>query len=130
VKNTRREPAGQIRKSRGVGASDLARRVHVSRQTLFTRSKPEHTFPNTEVALNLAGRELEVTVDELFFAPRGTPKVALVSRRRGAKRRASGKRPARANMPNRVALGQRAGQRLSVLHARSRWHRQEKWTNE
>src|SRR5581483_8244836 len=54
----------QIRKSRGVGASDLARRVHVSRQTIYAIEAG--TFvPNTEVALHLA-RELEVTVDELF----------------------------------------------------------------
>jgi putative molybdopterin biosynthesis protein len=55
---------GQIRKSRGVGASDLARRVHVSRQTIYAIEIGTYV-PNTEVALNLA-RELEVTVDELF----------------------------------------------------------------
>jgi putative molybdopterin biosynthesis protein len=55
---------GQIRKSRGVGASDLARRVHVSRQTVYAIEAGTYV-PNTEVALNLA-RELEVTVDELF----------------------------------------------------------------
>ena len=55
---------GQIRKSRGVGASDLARRVHVSRQTIYAIEAGTYV-PNTEVALNLA-RELEVTVDELF----------------------------------------------------------------
>src|SRR3954467_14067639 len=54
----------QIRKSRGVGASDLARRVHVSRQTIYAIEAGTYV-PNTEVALNLA-RELEVTVDELF----------------------------------------------------------------
>ena len=52
---------GQIRKSRGVGASDLARRVHVSRQTVYAIEAGTYV-PNTEVALNLA-RELEVTVD-------------------------------------------------------------------
>lgn len=55
---------GQIRKSRGVGASDLARRVGVSRQTIHAIEAGTYV-PNTEVALNLA-RELEVTVDELF----------------------------------------------------------------
>src|SRR5262249_44079336 len=55
---------GQIRKSRGVGASDLARRVHVSRQTIYAIEAGTYV-PNTEVALNIA-RELEVTVDELF----------------------------------------------------------------
>jgi molybdate-binding protein/DNA-binding XRE family transcriptional regulator len=54
----------QVRKSRGVGASDLARRVNISRQTIYAIEAG--TFvPNTEVALNLA-RQLEVTVDELF----------------------------------------------------------------
>jgi len=55
---------GQIRKSRGVGASDLARRVRVSRQTIYAIEAGTYV-PNTEVALNLA-RELEVAVDELF----------------------------------------------------------------
>jgi putative molybdopterin biosynthesis protein len=53
-----------IRKIRGVGASDLARRVQVSRQTIYAIEAGTYV-PNTEVALNLA-RELEVTVDELF----------------------------------------------------------------
>src|ERR1700732_4620643 len=55
---------GEIRKSRGVGASDLPRRVRVSRQTIYAIEAGTYV-PNTEVALNLA-RELEVTVDELF----------------------------------------------------------------
>jgi len=55
---------GRIRKTRGVGASDLARRVHVSRQTIYAIEAGTYV-PNTEVALSLA-RELEVTVDELF----------------------------------------------------------------
>jgi putative molybdopterin biosynthesis protein len=54
----------QLRKSRGVGASDLARRVNVSRQTIYAIEAGTYV-PNTEVALHLA-RELEVTVDELF----------------------------------------------------------------
>jgi len=54
----------QVRKSRGVGASELARRVHVSRQTIYAIEAGTYV-PNTEVALHLA-RELEVTVDELF----------------------------------------------------------------
>jgi putative molybdopterin biosynthesis protein len=54
----------EIRKSRGVGASDLARRVQVSRQTIYAIEAGTYV-PNTEVALHLA-RELEVTVDELF----------------------------------------------------------------
>jgi putative molybdopterin biosynthesis protein len=63
----------QIRKSRGVGASDLARRVHVSRQTIYAIEAGTYV-PNTEVALNL-GRELEVTVDELFSIEERSPKV-------------------------------------------------------
>ncbi len=62
----------QIRKSRGVGASDLARRVHVSRQTIYAIEAGTYV-PNTEVALNLA-RELEVTVDELFLLQEVSPK--------------------------------------------------------
>jgi putative molybdopterin biosynthesis protein len=58
---------GQIRKSRGIGASDLARRVNVSRQTIYAIEAGTYV-PNTEVALHLA-RELEVTVDELFSLP-------------------------------------------------------------
>jgi len=54
----------QFRKSRGVGASDLARRVNVSRQTIYAIEAGTYV-PNTEVALNLA-RQLEVSVDDLF----------------------------------------------------------------
>ncbi len=61
----------QVRKSRGVGASDLARRVHVSRQTIYAIEAGTYV-PNTEVALNLA-HELEVTVDELFALQKGSP---------------------------------------------------------
>lgn len=54
----------EIRRLRGVGASDLARRIGVSRQTIHAIEAG--TFvPNTEVALNLA-RALEVKVDDLF----------------------------------------------------------------
>jgi len=63
---------GEIRKSRGVGASDLARRVHVSRQTIYAIELGTYV-PNTEVALNLA-KELEVTVDELFLLQEGPQK--------------------------------------------------------
>jgi molybdate-binding protein/DNA-binding XRE family transcriptional regulator len=58
-----------VRKRRGVGASDLARRVHVSRQTIYAIEAGTYV-PNTEVALHLA-RELEVTVDELFSLQAG-----------------------------------------------------------
>ena len=63
---------GQVRKSRGVGASDLARRVNVSRQTIYAIEAGTYV-PNTEVALNLA-RELEVSVDELFSLHQGSQK--------------------------------------------------------
>ena len=62
----------QVRKSRGVGTSDLARRVHVSRQTIYAIEAGSYV-PNTEVALNLA-RELEVSVDELFSLQAGSLK--------------------------------------------------------
>ena len=65
---------GQVRKSRGVGASDLARRVNVSRQTIYAIEAGTYV-PNTEVALNLA-RELEVTVDELFTLQQGPPSAS------------------------------------------------------
>ena len=54
----------QIRKSRGVGASDLARRVSVSRQTIYAIEAGTYT-PNTSVALKLA-RTLECRVEDLF----------------------------------------------------------------
>ena len=64
VKSRVQSRLAEIRKSRGMGASDLARRVNVSRQTIYAIEAGTYV-PNTEVALNLA-RELEVTVDELF----------------------------------------------------------------
>ena len=60
----------QIRKSRGIGPSDLARRVHVSRQAIHAIEAGTYV-PNTEVALHLA-RELEVSVDDLFSLPVGS----------------------------------------------------------
>jgi molybdate-binding protein/DNA-binding XRE family transcriptional regulator len=72
VEKTRvRSRLADIRKSRGVGASDLARRVRVSRQTIYAIEAGTYV-PNTEVALNLA-RELEVTVDELFLLQEAAP---------------------------------------------------------
>src|SRR5438132_8942511 len=62
----------RIRKSRGIGASELARRVNVSRQTIYAIEAGTYV-PNTEVALNLA-RELEVSVDELFSLQTGSHK--------------------------------------------------------
>ncbi|HEY1496744.1 MAG TPA: helix-turn-helix domain-containing protein, partial [Candidatus Solibacter sp.] len=54
----------EVRKSRGVGAADLAQRVGVSRQTVYAIEAGTYV-PNTQVALHLA-RELQVTVEELF----------------------------------------------------------------
>lgn len=59
----------QVRKSRGLSASELARRVNVSRQTIYAIEAGTYV-PNTEVALQLA-RELEVKVDELFSLNEG-----------------------------------------------------------
>lgn len=61
----------QIRKRRGIGASDLARRVNVSRQTIYAIEAGTYV-PNTELALHMA-RELEVTVDELFSLRAAAP---------------------------------------------------------
>jgi putative molybdopterin biosynthesis protein len=54
----------EIRKRRGISAADLARRVGVSRQTIYAIE--EGTFvPNTTVSLQLA-RALDVKVEEIF----------------------------------------------------------------
>jgi molybdate-binding protein/DNA-binding XRE family transcriptional regulator len=63
---------GEIRKNRGIGASDLARRVNVSRQTIHAIECGTYV-PNTTVTLQLA-RELEVSVEELFALVEGTSK--------------------------------------------------------
>jgi molybdate-binding protein/DNA-binding XRE family transcriptional regulator len=55
---------GTIRRNRGIGAADLAKRVDVSRQTIYAIEAGSY-IPNTEVTLKLA-RELEVPVEELF----------------------------------------------------------------
>jgi putative molybdopterin biosynthesis protein len=65
-----RNRLAEIRNSRGVGASDLARRVGVSRQTIYAIEAGTYV-PNTEVALHLA-RGLEVTVEELFSLQEGS----------------------------------------------------------
>jgi putative molybdopterin biosynthesis protein len=57
-----------------VGASELARRVNVSRQTIYAIEAGTYV-PNTEVALHLA-RELEVTVDDLFSLRESAAPVA------------------------------------------------------
>src|SRR4030081_1172932 len=95
---------GQIRKSRGVGASDLARRVHVSRQTIYAIEAGTYV-PNNEVSLHLA-RELEVTVHDLFFASGRISGNARIAGGRSAQRGGSRERPARSNMSDGIALGE------------------------
>jgi molybdate-binding protein/DNA-binding XRE family transcriptional regulator len=67
-----------VRKARGVGAAELARRAGVTRQTIYAIEAGTYV-PNTEVTLRLA-RELEVTVEELFSLPKtlqeGTAAIA------------------------------------------------------
>ncbi|MBL8178009.1 MAG: helix-turn-helix domain-containing protein [Bryobacterales bacterium] len=66
-----------MRKTRGIGASDLARRVGVSRQTIYAIEAG--TFiPNTEVALLLA-RELEAPIGELFALQASAPAPETLS---------------------------------------------------
>ncbi len=60
-----------VRKGRGIAAAELARRVGVSRQTIYAIEAGTY-IPNTEVALHLA-RELEVSVEELFSLQREKP---------------------------------------------------------
>lgn len=57
-----------VRHRRGIGTAELARRVGVSRATIYAIEAGTYV-PNTEVTLNLA-RELEVTVEELFSLAR------------------------------------------------------------
>ncbi len=64
----------EIRKSRGIGAADLARRIKVSRQTVYAIEAGTYV-PNTEVALRLA-RELEIKVDDLFALREDSLKAA------------------------------------------------------
>jgi putative molybdopterin biosynthesis protein len=56
-----------IRKARGISAAELARKVGVTRQTIYAIEAGTYV-PNTEVTLRL-GRELEVAVEELFSLP-------------------------------------------------------------
>jgi len=56
-----------IRKGRGVGAAELAKRVGITRQTVYAIEAGTY-LPNTEVTLRLA-RELEVSVEDLFSLP-------------------------------------------------------------
>lgn len=62
-----RNQLSQVRRRRGVSASELAKQVGVSRQTIYAIEAGTYV-PNTEIALRLA-RELEVTVEDLFSLP-------------------------------------------------------------
>jgi molybdate-binding protein/DNA-binding XRE family transcriptional regulator len=62
----------EIRKSRGLGPSDLARRVNVSRQTIYAIEAGTYV-PNTAVSLLIA-KELEVSIDDLFSLASESPK--------------------------------------------------------
>ncbi len=64
MKNRVRSKLAEIRSSRGVAAAAIAKRVGVTRQTIYAIEAGNYV-PNTEVALRLA-RELEVPVEELF----------------------------------------------------------------
>src|SRR5204862_446609 len=59
-----RNSVASIRESRGLSVAELAKRIGVTRQTVYAIEAGSYT-PNTEVALRIA-RELEVPVDELF----------------------------------------------------------------
>lgn len=65
----------QIRKARGVSAAELARRVGVSRQTIYA-IEDERYVPNTTVSLQLS-RALQVSVEEIFFLSEEKPTEAL-----------------------------------------------------
>jgi putative molybdopterin biosynthesis protein len=108
----------QIRKSRGIGASDLARRVHVSRQTIYAIEAGTYV-PNTEVALHLA-RELGVTVDELFALQEG-PQTSPESL---AAEVLSASAPEKGQPVRICQLDRRAGHCFALFHAGSRRHRQ------
>jgi molybdate-binding protein/DNA-binding XRE family transcriptional regulator len=64
---------GEIRRSRGVGAASLAKKVGVSRQTIYAIEAGSYV-PNTEVTLRLS-RELEVPVEDLFSLSAEEPEV-------------------------------------------------------
>ena len=62
----------EFRKKRGIPAAELARRVGISRQTIYAIEDGTY-IPNTTIALQLA-RILEVRVEDLFtLEPSDTP---------------------------------------------------------
>ena len=74
-----RNQLASLRQSRGIGAADLAKRVGVSRQTIYAIEAGSY-LPNTEVALEMA-RALEVPVEDLFSleARKPEPPAAIES---------------------------------------------------
>jgi molybdate-binding protein/DNA-binding XRE family transcriptional regulator len=62
-----RNQLGAIRQARGISVAELARRVGLSRQTIYAIESGTYV-PNTVVSLLLA-RELEVAVEEVFRLP-------------------------------------------------------------
>jgi putative molybdopterin biosynthesis protein len=64
MKKRVRSRLAEIRASRGIAAAEIAKRIGVTRQTIYAIEAGSYV-PNTEVALKLA-QELEVTVEELF----------------------------------------------------------------
>jgi putative molybdopterin biosynthesis protein len=60
-----RNRLAEVRKARGLSASEVARRVGVGRQTVYAIESGDYA-PNTETALRLA-RLLDVPVEDLFF---------------------------------------------------------------
>jgi putative molybdopterin biosynthesis protein len=65
----------RLRQKRGLSASDLAKQVGVSRQTIYAMEAASYV-PNTTVALKLA-RALETTVEDLFCLPDDAQAPAL-----------------------------------------------------
>lgn len=59
-----RSKLAEIRGNRGIAAADIAKRIGVTRQTIYAIEAGNYV-PNTEVALKLA-QVLEVAVEELF----------------------------------------------------------------
>ena len=109
VKTRLKNRLAEIRKSKRVGATELARSVNVSRQTIYAIEAGTY-IPNTEVALKLA-RELKTTVEELFSTQEDLGSRA--SAERIAQLGGAGQGPAGAHFQDRIALGERAGERDS-----------------
>ena len=105
MKNRVRSKLAEIRGSRGIAAAAIAKRVGVTRQTIYAIEAGNYV-PNTEVALRLA-RELEVSVEELFtLAQSETPGAVSMP--------AEYLSPSKANKGQAVRLGQVGTKWVSV----------------